>query len=87
MILRYEPLSYIKIYSDKWVESISQILKFIFEANMKSEIELKLKTILNWSGILNQNKEEAKQSQVNPVQKEIYGKTLELWKIPTQTLK
>ena len=45
MIPRYEPLSFVKISSDKWVESIFQILKFIFEANMKSEIELKLRTI------------------------------------------
>ena len=45
MIPRYEPLSFVKDSSDKWVESIFQILKFIFEANMKSEIKLKLRII------------------------------------------
>ena len=69
------------------MESIFQILKLNFEANMKSEIELKLRTILNWSGIFNQNKEEAKQSQVYPVKNKIYGKTFGLCKIPIQNFK
>ena len=45
---------------------------------MNSEIELKLRTIFNWSGVLNQNKEEVKQSQAYIVQNEIYGKEFEL---------
>ena len=87
MIKRYQSVSFVKQLTDKWVESIYKILKLIFEVNMKSEIELKLKMILNWSGIFNKYEEETKQSQVFPVQNSIYGKKFSLWRIPIQHYK
>ena len=84
---KYEPLSFVMSDSDKWIKSILRLLRLIFEANMKSEIESKLKSILNWSAGIDQYKEESKSRSVYSVPDEIYGKEFELWKIPTQTLK
>ena len=54
---------------------------------MKSEIDEKLKTILNWSGGIEQYREESKSELDHSVPEEIYEKEFELCKIPTQTLK
>ena len=69
------------------MQSISGILRLMFEANMKSEIEAKLKTILNWSAGIEQYKKESKSYSVYSVPNKIYGKEFMLCKIPTQTLK
>ena len=84
---KYEPLSFVMPDSDKWIKSILGVLRLTFEANMKPEIESKLKAILNWSAGIDQYKEEYKSSSFYSVPDEIYGKELELCKIPTQTLK
>ena len=73
--------------SEKWIQSILGLLRLMFEANMKSEIDSKLKAILNWSEGIDQYGEESKSRSVYSVPDEIYGKEFELWKIPTQTLK
>ena len=83
----YEDLSFIKFGYEKWLQNILQILRLIFEANIKSEIEAKLKTILNWSGGIEQYEDEAKSNSVYSVPNEIYGEEFQLCKIPTQTLK
>ena len=85
--LKYEPLSFVKSDSEKWKQNIFGVLRLIFEANMKSEIEVKLKTILNWSSGIEQYNEESKSNSVYSIPDEIYGKEIELCKIPTQTLK
>ena len=84
---KYEPLSFVMPYSEKWIQSILGLLRLMFEANMKYETDLKLKAILNWSAGIDQYKEESKSSSVYSVPDEIYGKEFELCKIPTQTLK
>ena len=85
--LKYEPLSFVIPDSDKWIQSIAGLLRLMFEASMKSEIDSKLKAILNWSAGIKQYKEESKSSLFYSVPDEIYGKEFELCKIPTQTLK
>ena len=84
---KYELLSFVMPNSDKWIKSIIGLLKLMFEANMKSEIDSKLKAILNWSVGIDQYREESKSSSVYSVPDEVYGKEFELCKIPTQTLK
>ena len=84
---QYEPLSFVKSDYKKWKQSIFEILRLIFEANLKDEIESKLKTILNWSAGIEKYKEESKSSLICSVPDKIYGREFELWKIPTQTLK
>ena len=84
---RYEPLSFVKLDSEIWVKSIFEILRLIFEVNLKAEIDAKLKAILNWSVKINEWEEEIKSNLVYSVSDEIYGKEFELCKIPTQTLK
>ena len=84
---KYELLSFVMPDSDKWIKSILGILRLMFEASMKYEIDSKLKAILNWSVGIDQYKEESKSSSVYSVSDEIYGKEFELCKIPTQTLK
>ena len=84
---KYEPLSFVMPDSNKWIQSILNFLRLMFEANMKSEIDSKLKAILNWSAGIEKYKEESKSSSVYSVPDEIYGKEFELCKIPTQTLK
>ena len=58
---------------------------------MKTEIEAKLKTLLLWSKWIDvneeQEKEETKSNKIYAVSSKIYGKTLELCKLPTQSLK
>ena len=85
--LKYEDLTFVIPNSNKWIKSIQELLKLMFEANMKSEIESKLKAILNWSSRIDQYNEESKSSSVYSVPDEIYDKELELCKIPIQTLK
>ena len=84
---KYEPLSFVMPDAEKWIQNILLILRLIFEANMKSEIDSKLKAILNWSAGIDQYKEESKSSSVYSIPDEIYGQEFELCKIPTQTLK
>ena len=84
---KYEPLSFVMPDSNKWIQSILGLLRLMLEANMKSEIDSKLKAILNWSAGIDQYKEETKSSSVYSIPDEIYGKEFELCKIPTQTLK
>ena len=84
---KYEPLSFVMPDSDKWIQIILGLLRLMFEANMKSEIESRLKAILNWSAGIEIYKEEYKSSSVYSIPDEIYGKEFELCKIPTQTLK
>ena len=86
-LLQYESLSFVQSDYEKWKQSINGVLILMLEANMKSEIEAKLKTILNWSAEIHQYREEFKSNSVYLVPHEIYGKEFELWKIPTQTLK
>ena len=84
---KYEPLSFVMSDSDKWIKSILGLLRLIFEANIKPEIEAKLKAILNWSAGIEKYKEETKSSSVYSIPDEIYGQEFELCKIPTQTFK
>ena len=83
---KYESLSFVKQDCEKCKKSILQILRFIYEINMKTEIDAKLNTILNWSEGIDQIDEENKSNFNNTVPKEIYGKKVKLCKIPIQTL-
>ena len=84
---QYEPLSFVKSDSEKWIQSILRVFRLVFEANMKPEIEVKLKAILNWSAGIEQYKEEFKSSSIYSIPDDIYGKEFKLCKIPIQTLK
>ena len=84
---KFELFSFVKSDSEKWRQNIIEVLKLIYEVNLKSEIETKLNIILNWSAGIEQYKEESKSSSVYSVPDKIYEKELKLCKIPTQTLK
>ena len=84
---RYEPLTFVKKDSEIWMKSIQEILRMMFEINLKAEINAKLKAILNWSAGINHYEEEAKSHLDYSVPDKIYGKEFKFCKIPIQTLK
>ena len=84
--LMYRSLSFVKFDSEKWVQIILDLLRLIFEANISIEVDIKLKTLLNWSAKVDQHEEETKLNSAFLVPDNIYGKELDLCKIPTQNL-
>ena len=84
---RYEPLLFVQLNSEKWIEGWIEILRLIYEVNMKNEIDAKLKTISNWSAGIEHWEEKNKSNSNYSVPDEIYGEYFELCKIPTLTLK
>ena len=83
---KYELVSFIKSDSERCRKSILQVLRIISEINMKSEIESKLNMLLNWSENINEIYEEEKEDLDYSISSNIYGKTFNLCKIPTQNL-
>ena len=82
----YRSLSFVKLDSEKCVQIILDLLRLIFEANISIEVDIKLKTLLNWSAKVDQHEEETKLNSAFLVPDNIYGKELDLCKIPTQNL-
>ena len=74
-----------KDYSKHWVRTVFEILKLIYEINLKLKVESEVNMILNLNEELSQSENE-KNNKYILIPDETYGEEIDLWKVPTQRL-